>query len=71
MLSNYEGNIKSAKNNLSSQISTINLDNRDDTNREICKKIEQIKSNIDGLISLYGNMATEAKQTATKLSTMK
>ena len=71
LLRNYETNIKNGKNNLSSQISNVNLDNKDDTNREIYKKVEQIKSNIDVLISLYGNMVTEARQSAKGISNIK
>ena len=71
LLSDFNDNIRTGKNSLNSQISNSNLDNKDSTNETIYKKFDRIKFSIDDLTSLLGNMSTEAKQTVTKLTTLK
>ena len=71
IVSNCINNIKIDRNNLSSKISNLNLDAKDNTNEALCRKVEQLKLKIDGFTNALGNISTESQQTATKLSIMK
>lgn len=70
-LGSCASNIKNEKNNLNSQISSLNLDTKDMTNQAIYRKVEQIKFNIDDLTKILSSMSNEAQAISAKLSIMK
>jgi archaellum component FlaC len=69
LLSNYENDLITGKNSFNFQINNSHLDIKDNTNKMIYKKVEQIKISIDELTKLIENISNEANQLSTTIST--